>query len=100
LTARLAGHRPYLWEGELDEGERREVRANVEREATDEPRRDGLGGPIAPVDRGEEDDGTIFESPIFWTVVGVVLIGGGVVAGLVIHEGLQLEPLGDRVVEL
>lgn len=35
--------------------------------------------------RRARDDSTIFESPWFWTIAGVVLVGGGVTAGILLQ---------------
>jgi tetratricopeptide (TPR) repeat protein len=89
LTVRREGHEPFVWEGALRDGERREIAIELL------PVGAGGGG-----GGGVDEGGGVLSSPIFWVVVGAALIGGGVAAFLVIQGGGQLEPNSDRVVEL
>ena len=88
LTVRRDGYEPFVWEGALRDGERREIAIELLPVATD-------GAP-----RGEDEGGGVFSSPVFWVVVGAVLIGGGIAAFVVIQGSGELEPNSDRVVEL
>ncbi|MEZ4338250.1 MAG: PEGA domain-containing protein [Sandaracinaceae bacterium] len=72
------GYVPWREAFTLTDGERH--RLTVELEALD----------------GEE----LWESPIFWTVIAAVLVGGGIVAGVVAQDAAQLQPRVGMVVEL
>ncbi|MGE0784511.1 MAG: tetratricopeptide repeat protein [Sandaracinaceae bacterium] len=45
---------------------------------------------LVPIDSEE-----LFESPIFWTIIGVVLVGGAITAGILIQDRAQLQPRGE-----
>jgi hypothetical protein len=91
LTVRRGGGAPFVWEGEVAEGQTRVVEAVFPAPTAPD------GGP----DPGLPDDGgSVFASPWFWLVTAVVLAAGGVLAGWLVHESLQLEPNSSRAVEL
>lgn len=72
------GHEPFLWEGALEPGARREVQVSL--------------SPLGAGAGGDEGDGSLLTHPLFWTAVGVVVVATGVVVGVVLYEGAQLEP--------
>jgi len=42
----------------------------------------------------------VLRSPIFWTVVGVLVVGGAVTAGVMLSGGDTVSPESDRVYNL
>ena len=90
LTVRRDGYEAFVWEGALRDGERREIAVELL------PLGSGGGGASGT---DGDDGGSIFTSPVFWVVVGALLVGGGVAAYLILQDG-GLEPNSDRVVEL
>ena len=103
LTVRSPEHRPWVWEGELEDGQRLAVDATLEAVVVEDGREGGGamvvgggGGATEPV----EDEGGVLSSPLFWIVVGAVVIGGGVLGGYLVHDGMQLECNTSRCYEL
>ncbi len=64
------GFSPWRRELTLGDGERETVRVELEALDTEE----------------------VYESPWFWTILGAVLLGGGIAIGLLVQDGVQLEP--------
>lgn len=103
LTVRVAGFQPFVWEGELEDGQGLRVTVQLV-PATG----DGGGGGDAFLGGGggggmtdpDDGEGGILSSPVFWLVVGAVVLGAGVVVGYVVHDGLQLEGNSERMYEL
>jgi hypothetical protein len=80
LRVDVRGHAPFDWEGRAREGERLEIVVDVQ-----------------PMDAA--DDGSILESPWLWGGVGVAVIAVGVIVGVVLYNGAQIEPqLPDHIV--
>jgi hypothetical protein len=83
----------FTWEGPLADGERRSIQVRLVSRATvsalpDAPR-NGAGA-----------SSSIWTSPIFWTAVGVVVVGGAATGGYFWHKGRQVEPQSGLVVKL
>lgn len=96
LTVRLEGFQPWLWEGMLDEGERLQIEASL-RAIEVAPAFPPPGGRTEPVDEG----GGIATSPVFWTILGLVVVGAGVAVGWVLlRDRDELSPNADRVFRL
>ncbi|MEM9188383.1 MAG: tetratricopeptide repeat protein [Myxococcota bacterium] len=98
VTIRGEGIQPFVWEGEVGNGERTVIEAELN------PVRPGRTTPVAPLGPGpeepSEEGGSVFASPWFWVItVGVLAIAGGVTAYF-LHDAAQLDPESDRVVEL
>lgn len=74
------GFEPWREELQLTDGER--ARLHVELTAIDTP------APIIVAEEGE----AIHESPVFWTIVGVVVAGAAVALGFFLHADAQLSP--------
>lgn len=64
------GYAPWREAVTLDDGGRETLRVELE-----------------PIDREE-----FWESPILWTIVGVVLAGGAVLTGVLLYDDAQLDP--------
>ena len=64
------GYAPWRQALTLEDGQRETLRVELE-----------------PIDTEE-----IWESPILWTIVGVVLVGGGVLTGVLLYDDAQLDP--------
>lgn len=82
LVLRLDEHQPFLWNGELVDGQVEQVVVR-----------------FTPIPTGSGGGG--FEWG--WIVFGVVaagLIAGGIVTGIVLQDEAQLQPLSDRVVTI
>lgn len=81
LVAEREGYEPFTWEGDLSDGERRTIAvemAEIEVEST-----------------------SVLKSPVFWIVVGAVLVGAGVGVGIFLQNNAQLEPtFADNALEL
>lgn len=71
VQATRQGYETWTWEGRLDDGERR--RLNVE------------------MIEIEVETTSVFTSPVFWVLVGVVLVGAGVGVGLYLQQNAQLD---------
>jgi tetratricopeptide (TPR) repeat protein len=89
LVVGADGFEDFLWEGDVGDGQRLEVRVTLEAI----PVVSGGGG-------GDEDDGGILSSPVFWIVAGVLVAGGAAVAGYVLWQDAQLDCEVSRCVEL
>jgi len=90
LTVRAPGvDQPFVWEGEVSEGAHVRVPLRFEELATG-------GGEEGP----EESHGGVLRSPIFWTIVGVLVVGGAVSAGLLLRGRDTVSPESDRVYNL
>ncbi len=82
----------FTWEGTCADAERRSITVRLASRAT-------LAAlPDAP--KAEGASSGIWTSPIFWTVVGVVVVGGAVTGGYYWHRGRQVEPQAGFVVKL
>lgn len=71
VQASRPGYEPWTWEGQLDDGERRTLQVEmveIEIETT-----------------------SVFKSPVFWVITGIVLAGAGVGVGLFLQENAQLD---------
>lgn len=71
VQASREGYEPWTWQGQLERGERRTLQVEmveIEVETT-----------------------SVFKSPVFWTIVGVVLVGAGVGVGLYLQGNAQLD---------
>ena len=80
LQIELPEFQPFLWEGAVRDGERREIRVVLEALPVIEPESNVL-------------------KIVLWTVVGALVIGGAVTLGLVLRED-GLSPESDSVVRL
>jgi len=90
LTVRAPGvDQPFVWEGHVDEGAHPRVAVHFEA-----PLRAGGG------DEPHPHRGGVLRSPIFWTVVGVLVVGGAVTAGVMLGGGNTVSPQSDRVYNL
>jgi len=78
---------PFVWEGRVAEGAH--ARIPVRFEVPEES-----GGGEA------HSGGGVLRSPIFWTVVGVLVVGGAVTAGVMLSDGDTVSPESDRVYNL
>ena len=76
LRAEAPGHSPFDWAGSLAPGERRALSIRLE----------------------SIDGDNLAESPWLWVTLGVVLVGGGVLAAVLIDDSLQLAPESDNTV--
>jgi len=89
LTVRAPGvDAPFVWEGQVDEGAHPRVIVHF-----DAPLHSGSGAPAA-------HHGGVLHSPIFWTIVGVLVVGGAVTAGVMLGRGNTVSPQSDRVYNL
>jgi len=70
LRIEVEGLSPFTWQGSLERGERLFLDAVFEDE----------GAPA------------IWSSPLFWIAVGAAVVAAGVVTGIVLYEGAQLDP--------
>lgn len=77
--------KPFTWEGTFVDGEKKHVAVRLIPE--DKP------VVVAPPKAPEEPkpSGSVWSSPIFWTVVGVVVVGGAI-GGYYYDRSKQLEP--------
>ena len=73
LTVLLSGHEDFMWSGRLADGDERVVDV-------------GFSAVV------RESSGSVLGSPLFWTLTGLVLAGGGVGLGLWLHDRAQLVP--------
>lgn len=80
LRIELPRYEPFLWEGRLRDGERREVTVLLE--------------PLPPPDSGPN-----VRRIVLWTVIGVLVAGAAVTLGLVLRPD-KLQPESDLVVNL
>lgn len=81
LQIELPQFEPFLWEGNVRDGERREIRVVLD--------------PLPIVEPSGPNIGKI----ILWTVVGVLVVGGALTLGLLLREE-GLNPESDSVVRL
>jgi hypothetical protein len=72
LSTQTEGFLPHLWEGRLSDGQRISVFIELE-----------------PIPQGESR--TIFESPVFWIITGVVVLAGAAITGYVLYDNAQLD---------
>lgn len=78
--------KPFTWEGSLGDGEKKHVTVRLVPE--DKP---VVVAPPPPPKSEEPKSGSVWSSPIFWTVVGVVVVGGA--TGAYFYDrSKQLEP--------
>lgn len=83
----------FTWEGTCSDGERKSIQVRLVSRAT------VSALPAAPkADPGSSS--SLWSSPIFWTAVGVVVVGGAVTGGYFWHKGRQVEPQSGLVVKL
>ena len=76
LRAEAPGHAPFDWTGSLAPGERRTLTIQLA----------SIGGD------------SVAESPWLWIAIGAVLVGGGVLAAVLIDDSLQLAPESENTV--
>jgi hypothetical protein len=89
LTIRAPGvDQPFIWEGEVAEGAHTRVPVRFVLSS-------GAGEGEA-----ESAGGGVLRSPIFWTIVGVLVVGGAVTAGVLLSGGDTVSPQSDRVYDL
>ncbi|WP_053238430.1 tetratricopeptide repeat protein [Sandaracinus amylolyticus] len=81
LIAEREGFRPFVWEGELADGERRAVRALFE-----------------PVATASASDDTALHVVLVVSAIAAVAAGGAIL-GYVLYEDAQVRPLYDQRVE-
>jgi hypothetical protein len=79
------GFQPFVWEGALTDGEQRHLRASLKPEKV-----------TTRIERVEVEDDSLFESPVFWSIVGVALIAAGVGVGIHLQNEAQLDPMSGR----
>ncbi len=84
VEARRDGYTRWVWRGRLRDGERRRLAVRMSPESP----QDGEGAEEA--EDGSERKG-IWRNPIFWTVIGVVVVGTAVGVGV---WALREQPLG------
>lgn len=77
LRVMLEGYEPFLWEGTIDDGSETTVL----------------------IDLHERSGGGVGRKWWFWTIIGVVVVGGAVTAGVLLSQQ-PFEPQGDVVIEL
>lgn len=90
LRVERAKHRPMQWRGPFGDGDKRTITVKLEPE------------PEAPAPVPAKGGG-VLRSPIFWTIVGVAVVGGaatGLYFGLKGGGGAQLDPGSPNVVHL
>ncbi len=80
--------KPFTWEGKLATGEKKGVTVSL------------VPLPPPPPKDAPQPSSSVLSSPIFWTVVGVVVVGGAVVGGYLYHESKQLDPGSPNTVKL
>ncbi len=73
LIAEREGYETWAWEGTLGDGETRRLE-------------------ITMVELEDESGGGVLRSPIFWIVVGAVVVGAGVGVGIWLQNDAQLDP--------
>lgn len=83
----------FTWEGALADGERKSIQVRLVLRATVSALRD-----VLKADAGTSS--SLWTSPVFWTAVGVVVVGGAVTGGYLWHRGRQVEPQSGLVVKL
>ncbi len=81
IEAEREGYETFTWDGSIRDGERRRIEVVME-EIQREARR------------------PIRQSPAFWIITGVVIVGAAVLTGILLQRGAQLEPETDNVVNL
>ena len=79
LSVRHSDSAPFLWEGNVSEGEL----LSVTYEPTEDD--DESGG-------GEEEGSSVFESPWFWVITGAIVAAGAGVGLFLYWDSLELEP--------
>lgn len=77
LVARIPDHQPFLWDGELSEGQHQAI------DVLFEP------NPIA--------EGGFDALPLILGIVGAVLVGAAIGLGIYLQDDAQLDPLSNRV---
>jgi menaquinone-dependent protoporphyrinogen IX oxidase len=83
----------FAWEGTFTDGERKPIQVRLVSRATVSALPDGPKG-------GASSSSSLWSSPIFWTAVGVVVVGGAATGGYFWHKGRQVEPQSGLVVKL
>lgn len=79
--------KPFTWEGTLSDGEKKQVAVKLVPEDKPAP----TPAPAQPPKPEEPKSGSVWSSPIFWTAVGVVVVGAA--AGAYFYDrSKQLEP--------
>lgn len=71
VTAQAEGFLPFTWEGRLSDGQRLSVFVELE--------------PLP------SEGGSIFSSPVFWVITGIVVLAGAAVTGYILYENAQLD---------
>jgi tetratricopeptide (TPR) repeat protein len=98
LTVRLEGRTPFVWEGDLGPGQRLAIDVELPMLTSASGERWTGGEPEAPVD---EDDGSVIESPWFWILLSVGLLGAGAgITGYLLWDAAQIDPESNRVYTL
>ena len=77
LSLDLAGHAPFTWQGVLAEGAHERVAVT-----------------FTPLSPGR----SIVEEPLFWILVGAVVVAGAVIGGYFAWDAQQLRPEGPTVI--
>lgn len=83
--------KPFVWEGTLADGEKKTVTVTLTPLPKETPK---------PTPEQPKESSSVFASPIFWTVVGVVVVGGAVTGGYLYHQSRQLDAGSPNVVKL
>ncbi|HJL18597.1 MAG TPA: tetratricopeptide repeat protein [Sandaracinaceae bacterium LLY-WYZ-13_1] len=78
LVARIPEHQPFLWDGELSDGQRESIAVAFE-----------------PLPTGE---GGIDPFVILGPILAAVAVGVAIGVGVYLHEDAQIDPLSDRLV--
>ena len=97
LTIEATRTKPFTWEGVLADGEKKTVAVKLLPVEQASP---PTTGPVPVPAPPPEKKSSVFASPIFWTVVGVVVVGGAVAGGYAWHQSRQLDPGPGPVVHL
>ncbi len=82
LRVEVPRYRPWQWEGRLTDGQYTTLNVHLE---------------LAPV---EVETESVFSSPVFWIITGVVVLGAAAATTYFIWDGAQLDPSSNNVVDL
>jgi hypothetical protein len=96
--------KPFLWEGLLADGERKSLTVRLTPAEAATPPAAPAAAPAAPAapaaHAADGSSGGVLSSPLFWGIIGVVVVGGAVAGGYLWHQSRQLEPASGTVVKL